>query len=711
MKRGLTAGLMIGVMLLTSCSGEIGQNQPGNGSSQLPGKAKIKFPQFSNAISYEPGGKIPKKEEYLNYNAYIQSRFEYADMKYHWAEVAADRLAENGIFEKSTNFEPDKTVTVTELVKYLLKMAKVKVNEKKDADILNTAKKYGLIHNGEFDSYDRPISREELALIVSRSVKDALDLEQYQLLIGDYNSIDDGKKAGVVKAVGLGILNVSGGKLMPKEKATRAEVADALYKAQNPGMRNVMPYDLGSAYQEGKNSYLVKSVMETNPSGIQFGFWSMYNWQQMTYTSFGKRPIDRVDFHTWASMETSKGMYDFGSFANSIGAHKAGSTIITSINLSANKIWNPAFKSSNIPDFYPQDITDKATRTAAKQFLFSYTQTCLNAVGGDILLSIDYEIDWQMDFMSATAESQRRARIWADWYVEACEVARSAAKAMGASDRLKLIVIYNYATELHKLGPEQNGWMLDVAKASDYIGLDTYGADKNDRTNPSVTLESIRFLVNNYTLGKPFIVVENGFNVKPEQAKAGFLIGTAEEQNLYFQRLYREFDFELGAGGFLNNNLRGFLHWCLRDEDDGKFGMLDVSGNEKEVAKTVRAGIQRMEGRKQFAPSIVKSIEEIRQGTAVPISVQSGTQYNKLTYLVTDLADTKPHTLILKLKNAGTAMLNVNGTVYYPKVSLPSKSLTFTINEGLKEGFNYIDIYFGSIKTPFHQEVKSVSFK
>ena len=738
MTKKLLAGILVGLMLLTSCKGNPagssgssddaqsdsseqtsavsdssqesgnGTNQTkSNGTSSTSHMVSSTFAKFTSKVNYTAEGKALTMEAYQDYDAYTSKRFEYEDMKYHWAEEGAIRLAQDGVFDKTKNFEPNKTITVTEFLTYLFKTASV---QNADKEVIAKAQDAKLIMNGEFSQADQQITRQQMALILSRATEDETGLEQYRLLIDDYDSVDPTMKAAMVKVVGLGILD--SGNSSPKETVNRAQMADALFKLKYPGMRNILPFDLGTAYKEGTTSYLVKNSMKTNPTGVQFGFWSVYNWQKVTCSSFGKRPIDRVDFHKWAAMETAKGSYTIGNFDNSILAHRAGSTIVTNIDISANLIWNPDFSKSNIPEFYPQDITDKTTRTAAKQFLYTYVQAMLNAVNGDILLSIDYEIDWQQNLMHTDEASKKRARIWADWYVEACEVARSAAKAMGASSRLKLIAIFNYATDMHKLGKDQNQWALDVAKASDYIGLDTYAADTKDSTDPSVTMESIRLFVNNYTEGKPFMVIENGFNdIKNEKPREGLLEGTTEQQNTYFKRLYRELNLEMSSSGFLQNQLRGFLNWCLRDTEEGSYGALDINGNEKEVAKTIRDGINRIERKRQYNPSVLSESTDVSSMSSIPVKVESGTQYEKLTYIVTNLGDSAAHTLKVKLTQRGSGLICVNGTNYNPKVSMLTKTLSFTIDKGLKKGVNYIDIYFGSDKTPFDQQVESVKFE
>lgn len=82
------------------------------------------FPMFSNDIDYSRGGNIPESEDYLNYSAQKGFRHTFTDMVYHDAELAAVRLAEAGIFEKTDTFAPDETMNVQTFVTALLQLAR-----------------------------------------------------------------------------------------------------------------------------------------------------------------------------------------------------------------------------------------------------------------------------------------------------------------------------------------------------------------------------------------------------------------------------------------------------------------------------------------------------------------------------------------------------------------------------------------------------------
>ncbi len=690
-------------MLCTACSPGATPDSDPAGDPAASGAAgnlipSDTFPMFSNDIDYSRGGNIPESEAYLNYSAQKGFRHTFTDMVYHDAELAAVRLAEAGIFEKTDTFAPDEAMNVQTFVTALLQLAGKAKGGEDEAEVKKLVKSTALAEDGVLGDYGAALTREQLAYLLDRACVDRENVSQYKLLVGDFAAIADSMKNSVLQCIGLGLLPCSES-FSPQQAVTRAEAAQALYRLANPGMRLIPPYELGDAYADGTTTYLVKNTYEENPGGVQFGFWSNYNQQAFTFSQFGKRPIDRVDFHKWVSSETEKGHYQFG-FSNSQNGHKLGSTVITNVDISANLEWNPYFQKSNIPAFYKQDITDPETRQAAKSFLYSYVQALLEALKGDVILSIDYEVDWQQNISGIDEESRRRAAIWGEWYVEACQVARDAAKQIGAADRLKLIIIYNNITDLHKLGVAQNEWMVKCGQASDYIGIDSY-AMAQDKTDPSITLESMRYLINNFSFGKPVIMVENGLSTTEE--------GISEQtQADYFKNLFREFRFALGKGDFLNGNLAGYLVWCLKDEGGAGFGLFREDGSAKPAAAVVREGIDWLESCRQYNPSVLKKTENVISFSEIEVSVNSGTAYDKLTFVTEQTAGEK--NLRIKLREQGSVYITVNGTYHYASTGMTTRHV-IALPEGVKDGINVIDIYFGHDTTPFSQAVEAIDLK
>jgi len=616
--------------------------------------------------------------------------------------VSAVRLAAQGVFEPTPLFQPDRAVTVTEAVRGIFLTAGRNVGGLSDNELMSASVRSLLLEQGVFGSLSGNITRKQLCYLADRACLDGANMEQYSMLVPEYNSLAAPFQKAVVQAVGLGIVDYDEPGLLD-DTVSRAELAKVLYRLSNPGARVVVPYDLGTGYDPVQNEYLVKNSFADNPGGIMFGFYSNYNHQDKTFTHFGKRAVDRTDFYKWALIEQSQGVYTMPSFRNDMSAHEAGSTVICNIDLSASYSVNSQLSGgSRIPSFYTQNIANPATRQAAKTFLNQFVISMLTAIHGDVWLSIDYELDYQQGITGTGSTALAKAEVFADWYEEAVAQARAAAASIGASDRLKLICIYNNITERHKLGKEQNEWMLRVSGASDLIGLDTYQFDAVDPSSPNTTLQNIRFLINNYSLGKPVFVVENGMDG---------IVGDSTSltaQEMYWKNLFCEFRFSLEKGDFLNRNLSGFLAWSLFDTsiDTYKGLLTQNAAAAKPALAAVQEGIRLIEKQRQFAPSVL--VSSIPAGANTQISVQSGTDYDRLTFVKKNYTGNGSATLRVELETAGTVMVTVNGKKHISDMN--STQFHFiTIDSGLNIGFNYIDIYLGASQTPFTQTVKSVT--
>ena len=678
-------------------------------------KKKGIYPMFSNIIDRtRPGVADNSKEAYIDYSDIAAKRHTFEDMLHHSAEVAAVRLAEKGVFEKTAKFRPDQTVTVAEFMTYLFQLSGFKAEQYK-GNLLAFAQKSLLVQEGVITDVNKELNKEQMAYLLDRAVLNCGNAAQYAMAISDYATINAKMKASVLQCVALGLVETTG-TFQPQSKVTRAVAAEVLYRLVNTGARLVPDYDIGNIYKEGQTTYLVKSEQTKNPSGIQFGMYTNYNYQNQAFEAFGKLPIDRVDFHKWVNIEKTQGTYKMPSFANEKYAHGMGSTVITNVDISANLVWNPGFDKSNIPSFYPQDITDPTTRAAAKKFLYAFVQEMLKEIGGDVILAIDYELDWQQNISGEFGA--KRAAIFGDWFVEACEVARKAAKDMGMAEHLKLIVIYNNITTLHKLGPDKNEWMLKIAKAVDYVGIDAYayGYKQDDNADSTYVLESFRFLIHNYSLGKPVIMVENGayFSANPNEIDKTTGLTSEATSGKYFDNLFREFRFACERGDFLNANIEGYLVWSFKPTGaltsmGRNYGLLSEEGKFYATGIAVKKGIESMQRQQQFRASYQTGVANVGMGNEVTLSVESGTTYDHLTYLTTDRKAGDPQKLQITLQKIGTVFIEVNGEVCYSSRSMKKKH-TFTIDSGLKEGFNQINIYFGSEKTPFTRTVTSLEW-
>ncbi len=627
---------------------------------------------FTNKIDYTRNPAAAVREEFQDYSLVAAARHNFEDMYCHEAEVAAVRLAEAGIFEKTNCFEPEKLYTFAKLLDAVAALAKLA----------------GTTVDLSYFSADAPFTRGALITLLAAVTEDTANADQYKLLLSDADSLPSELLAAYLKCIALGLVPAYK-KAEAEAPVTRGDAALALWRLYKPGMRLVTPYDLGETYEEGKDSYIVKNTYTLNESGIQLGTWSRYNWQWFCFKKLGKRPMDRVDFHKWIFNEQEPGVYKFGAFGNEQIATRVGSTVINSIEIAANMDWNPRFPRNHIPEFYKPDITVPETREAAKKYMYAFVQESLKKINGDLFLSLDYEVDWEMNLEHADEGSKLRAALWGQWYAEASEVARKAAEDMGASDRLKLMVIYNNLNELSRLGPEHNEWMLKCAKASDYIGIDVYfyerGSDETTYKCACSLISDMRYLIKNYSLGKPVMIIENGLCVSGDRV-------TEEGYADYFRRLFREFKFTLSKGDFLDSNFNAYLFWDLVRYNNSPTGtgVYMDDGTPYPSGVEVEKGFADLEAVRQYNPCLQTAVAAV-EGEVI-VDVKTGIDFEKLT-LVT-AAKPQGNKLRVVLKDEGTVCVTVNGKYNYPSITEQTEHI-IEIPEGFTDGCNTVQIFFG----------------
>ncbi len=683
-----------------------------NENAMLQNMQNKVFPMFSNEVNYVRGGSTASEEAYLDYKVFIKSRHRYEDMVGHSSEVSAVRLAELGIFEKSENFSPDSSMTVAGFLKALFMACCQDINgSTTDAELKNFVESTNFLEKGVKLDYSATLTNEQLAYLLGRCNTEVNNAKQYKLLISDYEEIDEVFRNGVLQTVAVGITEIKNFKFYPKESAKRSDIADGIYRLINTGARVIPLYNLGNLYGEDESVYLVKSSYKTNESGTMFGFFSNYNKQADSFETFGKLPVDRTGFNKWANIEKARGVYTWPTFTNDSAPHKLGQTSIICVDISAHEGWNSSLGYTNIPSFYPRDITNTQTRSAAKRFLYNFVKEMLEALEGDVLLLIDYELDWQQAIYDNVA-GLNRAKTFSQWFVEACTVARESAKAIGAADRLKLGVNYNNITPTHLRGPSHNKWMLDMAECVDYVTIDSYNF-YDDKTDPSYTIQNIRFLMNNYSLGKPVIVVENGLAMNVDDSVKDEVTGLTQTKlsATYFKNLFNEFRFSLERGDFLNANLAGFLVWAYYDTGGSAgvhHGVVNDDNTIRENGQAIKDGINALYKQNQFNPSY---LTEVTEASLKPteVKITSGTEYEKLTYIVTDYDVSESEgKLRVKLSDKGTAFVTVNGTKHIASASMVD-SHVFEL-EGLRDGLNVIDIYFGAQTAPSTRTIEKILF-
>lgn len=107
---------------------------------------------------------------------------------------------------------------------------------------IDKAKDLGLVNDGEFSSYTRPIYRNEMARIIIRALDEEYpdNLQDYKSLITDYDTIYSSYQEYVLKAYCKGILTgYADGSFRGENTATRAEAATIIYRLIDPAARKV----------------------------------------------------------------------------------------------------------------------------------------------------------------------------------------------------------------------------------------------------------------------------------------------------------------------------------------------------------------------------------------------------------------------------------------------------------------------------------------
>ncbi len=198
----------------------------------------------------------------------------FPDCKGHWAEKIITESAKNKYLDgyDDGNFYPDNPVTASQYAKiysawkgnfyhitsgywatpYIISM-------------LNT----GVYENGDYSDYDEPMTREQVAKAVIKSLKSEYfpsDFSMYEKMISDIDDADAEYKDYMTKAYISGIIGgYEDGTVRPKGTVTRAEVLSIINRALNSDAR-----ELPKAVQEAAadlpevNTYYTAAVQVRN---------------------------------------------------------------------------------------------------------------------------------------------------------------------------------------------------------------------------------------------------------------------------------------------------------------------------------------------------------------------------------------------------------------------------------------------------------------
>lgn len=154
---------------------------------------------------------------------------EFSDTNGHWAESYLTDMAKIGAISGYSDgtMKPDNNIKVNEFVALVMQKMKyggIKGGGTWDSGYINRAEELGIVADGEFDSFERNITRAEIARIVSRI--SGRTGKNESALPSDFDSVREDLKPYVAGVFDSGIMiGDDDGCFYPERNATRAEAA------------------------------------------------------------------------------------------------------------------------------------------------------------------------------------------------------------------------------------------------------------------------------------------------------------------------------------------------------------------------------------------------------------------------------------------------------------------------------------------------------
>lgn len=173
----------------------------------------------------------------------------------HWAKSNIEKLVGLGIVDgyEDGSFKPDKNINVDAFIK--LVVTGLDYTDIKNAEgywatnYINKAVELSIIQDGQFDSYNRIISREEMASITARALgqieemenrNKAENLDFIKSCILDFNIIDNKYQQNVVDCYSIGLITGKPNGFDPKGNATRAEAVTVIVRLLDESCRKLI---------------------------------------------------------------------------------------------------------------------------------------------------------------------------------------------------------------------------------------------------------------------------------------------------------------------------------------------------------------------------------------------------------------------------------------------------------------------------------------
>ncbi|SHH68802.1 S-layer homology domain-containing protein [Caloranaerobacter azorensis DSM 13643] len=168
-----------------------------------------------------------------------------------WFYETVDVLTSQGLIDgyPDGTFRPNDSILVSEFITLVVR---IKDKSVKNGTLIwykpyvDRAKELGLVLDGEFDTYERNITRGEMAKIIYRAlsseeqVSSDKDLEKYKDQIKDFNTIPLNLKTYILKSYATGIMaGYPDGTFKPQNDANRAEAATMIRRLIDKNFRQI----------------------------------------------------------------------------------------------------------------------------------------------------------------------------------------------------------------------------------------------------------------------------------------------------------------------------------------------------------------------------------------------------------------------------------------------------------------------------------------
>lgn len=175
----------------------------------------------------------------------------FSDMEKHWSRQVVGKLAGLDIIAGDNGrFMPEASVQADQFIKMALRSLGFKIEENTDGywaqPYIDMALSEGLVQKGEIADYQKPLAREQMAVIIVRTAvktEERPDNKYEQYIIGkvaDYNQVSNDMKQDVLDAYKTGLVEGDSGKFNPKEEMSRAEAAAVIVRILDKTERRPM---------------------------------------------------------------------------------------------------------------------------------------------------------------------------------------------------------------------------------------------------------------------------------------------------------------------------------------------------------------------------------------------------------------------------------------------------------------------------------------